>query len=162
MGTHSIRALVARQSGCNEHTHNKGHTRAIGCRQVCKCHTRPRPITKRQSVTHLSALLDQVTGNNAREVILVIKNVVVSWLARTEQACVAVEVIISFYWVHNIGVDDRSRATVPILVTVTIGGREEHYFVGFGNDNKCDLGVETESCTCVYGSAVASRRARSI
>lgn len=85
-----------------------------------------------------------------------------SWLARTEQACVAVEVVITFYWADDIGVDDCSRVTVPFLVTVVIGRREEHHFVGFGNDNKCDLGVETESFTCVYGLAVASRRARSL
>jgi hypothetical protein len=40
MGTYSIWELGARPNGCNEHTHDKGHTRGLVCRQVCKCHTR--------------------------------------------------------------------------------------------------------------------------
>jgi hypothetical protein len=40
MGTYSIWELGARQNECNEHTHDKGRTREIVCRQVCKCHTR--------------------------------------------------------------------------------------------------------------------------
>jgi hypothetical protein len=48
MGTYSIWEPGARQNGCTEHTRDKGHMRGIGCRQVCKCHTRHRPITKKQ------------------------------------------------------------------------------------------------------------------
>jgi len=83
------------------------------------------------------------------EVILVKENVVVSWLARAEQACVAVEVIIGFDWAHDIGVNDRASAAVPLPVTVAMGPREEDYFVVLGDDNKCDGGFEIQSCTCV-------------
>ena len=79
---------------------------------------------------------------------IIMKYVVVSWLARAEQACVAVEVIISFDWAHNIGVYDRARVAVPAPVTVAIGPREEGHFVVLGNNNKCDCGFETKSCTC--------------
>jgi hypothetical protein len=85
-----------------------------------------------------------------------------SWLARAEQACVAVEVVISLYWAHDIRVYDRSRATVATPVTIAIGTREKHNLVRFGNNNQGDRGAETESCTCVYRLAVASRRGRSL
>ena len=56
--------------------------------QVCKCHTRHRTITKKQRNAKRKAFpsvvtqeLNQETGNNAREVILINKNVVVSCLA---------------------------------------------------------------------------------
>jgi hypothetical protein len=103
--------------------------------------------------------LDQESGNNARQLILVKENVVVSRLARAEQACVAVEVVISFDWAYDIGVYNRARATIPeSLVTVALGTREKDNFVGFGDDNKGDRGAEIESCTCIYGFAVVSRR----
>jgi nicotinamide riboside kinase len=77
--------------------------KGIGCRQVCECHTRRRPNTKKERKAKRKAFhsvvtqeLNQESGNNARDVILINENVVVSWLARAEQACVAVEVIINF------------------------------------------------------------------
>jgi hypothetical protein len=106
--------------------------------------------------------LNQESGNNAREVILVKENVVVSWLARAEQACVAVKVIVGFDWAHDIGVYDRARAAVPLPVTVAMGPREEGYFVFLGDDNKCNRGVEIQSRTCVCGLAVVRRRGRSL
>jgi hypothetical protein len=152
MGTYSIWEPGARQNGCTEHTRDKGHMRGIGCRQVCKCHTRHRPITKTQGKARRKAFLsvvtqelNQETGNNTREVILVNENVVVSWLARAEQACVAVEVIVRFNGAHDIGVYDRARAAVPFCVTDTIAPREEGYFVVLGNDNKRYCGFETKS-----------------
>jgi hypothetical protein len=84
----------------------------------------------------------------------------VSWLARAEQASMAVEIIVSFNWAHDIGVYDRARETVPFVVTVTIGPREEDDFVVLGNDNKSDCGFETKSCTCVCRLAVLRRRRR--
>jgi hypothetical protein len=80
----------------------------------------------------------------------------VSWLARAEQASMAVEIIVSFNWAHDIGVYDRARATVP-FVTVTIGPREEDHFVVLRNNNECDCGFESKSCTCVCGLAVLRR-----
>ena len=77
-----------------------------------------------------------------------------SWLARAEQACVAVEVIIGFNWAHHIGVDDRARAAVPFLVSITIGCGEEDYFVLFGNNNKRYGRVEIKCCTCFCGLAI--------
>jgi hypothetical protein len=106
--------------------------------------------------------LNQELGNNAREVILIKKNIVVSWLARAEQAGVTVEIIICFHRTHDIGVYDRARVAVPFLVTVTIRNREEDYFVFLGNDNKCDRGAEVKSRSCVCGLAVVKRRERSL
>jgi len=107
--------------------------------------------------------LDQESGKNAREIIIVIKDVVVSWLARAEQASVAVEVIVTLHWTHDIGVYDRARAAIPTPVTVAIrvGPREENHFVVLGNDNKGDFWVEIESCTCFCWLAVM-RRGRSL
>ena len=94
---------------------------------------------------------------------VIMKYVVVSWLTRAEQACVAVEVIISFDWAHNNGVYDGAREAVPTpAVTVAIGPREEDHFVLLGNDNKCDRGFETKSCTCFCELAVLRRRGRSL
>jgi hypothetical protein len=105
--------------------------------------------------------LHRESGNNGLEVILINENDVVSWLARAKQACVVVEIKIGFDWVHDIGVDDCARAAVPLLVTVAIG-REEHHFVVLGNHNKCDRGVEIQSCTCIYGLAGVRMRGRSL
>ncbi len=109
------------------------------------------------NVIHRKAFLSvvtQETGYNAREIIFIEKHVEVSWLARAEQACVTVEIVIIFDWAHDIPVYDRARVAVPFLVTVGIGPREEDHLVFLGNDDKCDLGVKTHSCTCVCGSAV--------
>ena len=88
--------------------------------------------------------LNQKSGNNAREVILVNKNVVVSRLARHEQACVAIEIIIAFNRTHHIRVYNRVRAAIPLLA--------------LGNDHKCDRGVEVKASTCVCELAVARER----
>jgi hypothetical protein len=137
------------------------------CRQVCECHTRRRPNTKKERKAKRKAFhsvvtqLNQESGNNARDVILVNEKVVLSRLVRAEQACVAVEVIIDFNWTHNIGVYDHARAAVPTPVTVVIGPREEGHFVLLGNDNKCDRGFETKSCTFFCGLKVL-RQGRSL
>ena len=145
--------------------HNKGHTRAIGCRQVCNVIQAPDQLQKKEAKQRVSVVtqgLDQESGNNAREVVFIEENIVVSRLACAKQTCVAVEVVIAFNWAHNIRVYDCARATVPIIVTVAIGTREEDNFVGFSDDNKSDCGVEIESCTCAYGLAVVSRRGISL
>ena len=61
--------------------------------------------------------LNQKSGKNVREVILVDENVVVSWLARAEQPCVAIEIIASNR-THHIRVYNHARAAVPFLVLV--------------------------------------------
>ena len=85
-----------------------------------------------------------------------------SWLARAEQACVAVQVIISFYGTHDIGIYDRARIAVPFRVTVTLSSREEYYFVGLGNNNERDCGFETKPFTSVCGLANLRRRGSSL
>jgi hypothetical protein len=102
------------------------------------------------------------TRNNAREVILVNENIEVSWLARAEQACVAVKVIIILYWAHDISVDDRARAAVSFLVTVKRRLREEDHFVLLGNNNKSDRGIEIKASACVCRLAVVGRRGTSL
>ena len=57
MGTYSILELGSRQNGCTEHTRDKGHMKGLGCRQVCKCHTRHGRITKKQREKDSPALL---------------------------------------------------------------------------------------------------------
>ena len=67
----------------------------------------------KHSVKQSLALILKSSGNNAREVILVNEKIIVSWLASAEQACMAVQVIISFYRTHDIGIYDRARVAVP-------------------------------------------------
>ena len=74
-----------------------------------------------------------------------------SWLTRPEQACMAVQIIICFNWVHNIRVYNCARVAVSFLVTVVIGPREEDYFVILGNDDECYCRVEVKACTRVCG-----------
>jgi hypothetical protein len=80
--------------------------------------------------------LNQISGNNVREVILVNES--------AEQACVAIEIIIAFNRTHHIRVYNCVRAAIPLLA--------------LGNDNKCDRGMEVKACTCVCELAVARER----
>jgi hypothetical protein len=170
MRTDSISGPGARQSECNAHTRGKVHTRVIGCHQVLKMPYTPWTNYKKQGkamrkifLSVIAQALNQESGINSREVILVKENVVVSWLARAEQACVTVEIVIVLYWVHNIGVNDSAREAVPFFqVTVALGPREEHNFVVLRHDNKCNCRVEPESCACFCGLAVVRRRGRSL
>ena len=97
---------------------------------------------------------NQESGNNARELIFIEKDVVVSWLARAQQASVAVQIVVCFDGAHDIGVNDRARQAVPFLVSVAIGCGKEDHFVLLRNDNKSYLGVEVKSCTCFCGPAI--------
>lgn len=89
--------------------------------------------------------------NDARELILVDENVIVSWLAGTEQARVAVEIEIVFDWTHDVRVDDRARDAIPVLATVPSGSGEEYDLVLLSNHDQCDRGVEIQLCTCACG-----------
>ena len=111
-------------------------------------------IHRKGFISVVTQELNQKPGNNVREVILVNEDVVVSWLARAEQACMAIEIIIVFNRAHHIRVYDRARVAVPFLVTVTFGPREKDHFVVLGNDYMCDRGVEVKACTCVCELAV--------
>lgn len=77
-----------------------------------------------------------------------------SWLARAQQASVAIQIIVRFDGAHDIGVYDCAREAVPFLVSVAIRCGEEHHFVLFRNNNKSYCRVETKSCTCICGSVI--------
>jgi hypothetical protein len=115
-------------------------------------------IHRKGFISVVTQELNQKSGNNVREVILVEEDVVVSWLARAEQACMAIEIIIVFNRTHHIRVYNRARVAVPFSVTIAFGPREEDHFVVLGNDNMCDRGVEVKARTCVCELAVVRER----
>jgi len=95
-----------------------------------------------------SKLLERIR----REIVLVVKHVIVRRSARPKEASVALQVKVELGRVNYIRVDHRPRRTVaaPILVAGFVG--EEPDVMPLSNDNNCDLRwrIDANGEACIF------------
>lgn len=77
----------------------------------------------------------ELRERDAREVILVNEDVIVSWFARAEQARVAIKVVVELDWADHVRVYDRAREAVLVPVAVGVRSGEKDHFVVLADDD---------------------------
>jgi len=65
-----------------------------------------------------------------------------SRLARSENPCVAIEIVIPFHGTDDIRINDRARGAVPTAVGIAIGSGEEYHLMVLSDDDKGNCGFK--------------------
>jgi hypothetical protein len=71
--------------------------------------------------------------------------------AGTEQTTVALQIKVKLDGIDNVAVDDRASRAISAPITLIARAREEANMVTFANDNKRDVGFETQFFARVCG-----------
>jgi len=72
-------------------------------------------------------------------------------LARAEQPCMAIEIVVKLHRIDDTCVDDGAGGTILGAVGMILGCGEEYHLVILANDDECDFWFEAQfvACLCI-------------
>jgi len=145
--TYGRRELGLRRSACSGRRDDREQTRGIEYHQVCS--TIHNNVGIRQRWVLSSSWERRKTQNALRELVLVKKDVVVCRLARAENPCVTIEIVVKLHRANDACVDNGAGDTIHDAVGIISGFGKEYHLVILANDDECNFWSEAQFVTCV-------------